>query len=254
LVIVATTSDGRKPNSKLRDATSKVMMITLRSPLLSALLPMAAYVLTPSRNNVLTLVEAFPTGAGGCQTGAAAVNGLHLQNGPGESTLEGLGIQISVDGDVLSPGAPVTVAAGADHTVTVTATGTPFKGFLLALSASTGETDLSTALTPVDNTTEQPAGVCDAPVVGVTHTSNADKTTASATLSLDGSADLNLDVTVVLQNSGGVSSYGYERFAITVAPAQATYVHTQERVAFSLMEKQLRCKLLPAPALTACFP
>jgi hypothetical protein len=201
------------------------MMITLRSrPLLSALLPMAAYVLTPIRNNVLTLVEAWPLAAGGCQTGAAAVSGLHTQNGPGEATMEGLGIQISVDGELLSPGAPVTVAAGADHTVTVTATGTPFKGFLLALSASTGETDLSTALTPVDNTTEQPAGVCTLPVVGVTHTSNATKTAVSATLSLDGSADLNLDVTIVMQNSGGVSSYGYDRFAIAVAPAQATYV------------------------------
>jgi hypothetical protein len=172
-------------------------------------------------------VQAFPSAAGGCQTGAAAVSGLHLQNGPGESTLDALGIEISVDGEVLTPvslGGSFAIASGVDHTVEVTATVEPFRGFLLALSSTTDATDLSTALTPVDTAIEQPAGVCIAPVVGVTHTSAADKTSASATLRLDQGDDLNLDVTVVMLNSGGVSLYAYERYSILVTPAQTTYV------------------------------
>ena len=59
----------------------------------------------------------------------------------------------------------------------------------------------------------------------MTHTSNSDKTTASALLNLAEDADLVLDVTVVIQNSNGVSQYGYAGYQLTNGAAAAvTYV------------------------------
>jgi hypothetical protein len=175
---------------------------------------------------VLVPVAGYPTGAGGCVSGAPSVGSPHLPSSTGDLTLTGNGIEVSVDGTVLDPSTPFAITAGSEHVITVSATGaTPFRGFLVALSTSTG-LDLSAALLPQDTTLGQVAGACTPPLFGVTHTSNVDKTTASALLNLADDADLTLDVTVVIQNVfNGVSQYGYAGYQLTNrAAAAVTYV------------------------------
>jgi len=56
------------------------------------------------------------------------------------------------------------------------------------------------------------ASVCSAPAVGVTHTSRADKTAASATFTTDGPGTYDVEVTVV----ENFLTHFYEKFSITV--------------------------------------
>jgi hypothetical protein len=167
----------------------------------------------------------FPSGAGGCVTGEPSVSGPHVPSASGDLTLSGNGIEVSVDGTVLDPDTPLSISAGEEHVITITATGaTPFRGYLMALSTSAG-TDLSAALAPEDDAAGQAASVCAAPLFGITHTSNADKTEVSSVFSLDEETELILDVTVVIVNSGGVSEYGYGGYRLSNGAAAAeTYV------------------------------
>jgi hypothetical protein len=162
-------------------------------------------------------VVGFPSGAGGCVTGEPSVSGPHVPSTTGDLTLAGNDIEVSVDGTVLDPSTPLAIAAGEEHVITISATGaTPFRGYLLALSTASG-LDLSAALVPQNDTIGQTATACTAPLFGVTHTSNSDKTQVSAFFSLDGEAELVLDVTVVILNSGGVSQYGYAGYQLSNA-------------------------------------
>jgi hypothetical protein len=193
--------------------------------------PMRAIVLLLLASSLLVVpVAGFPSGAGGCVTGDASVSGLHIPSTTGDITLSGNGIEVSVDGTVLVPGTPLSITAGEEHEITVSATGTtPFRGFLIALSTAT-ELDLSAALSPQDTAIAQIAGACSAPLFGVTHTSRDDKTTATALLNLAEDAELVLDVTAVILNSGGVSQYGYGGFQLSngAGGAAATYVSEVE--------------------------
>jgi hypothetical protein len=211
-------------------SSSLIMSTSFTPPPAAPMRALLLLLLILTSSFLLLPVAAYPTGAGGCVSGAPSVGSPHLPSSTGDLTLTGNGIEVSVDGTVLDPSTPFAITAGSEHVITVSATGaTPFRGFLVALSTSTG-LDLSTALLPQDTTLAQVAGACTAPLFGVTHTSNADKTTASALLNLADDADLTLDVTVVIQNVfNGVSQYGYAGYQLTNSAAAAvTYVWRME--------------------------
>ncbi|GKY90714.1 hypothetical protein MPSEU_000044800 [Mayamaea pseudoterrestris] len=156
---------------------------------------------------------AFPTGAGGCSGGGAAVQGEHLDGSKDltSGSLEEAGFQVLLDGTQLSESDDFVIEVGKDAVLTLVATGgTPFKGVLMRVEASDVDVQDTAALTPSDNV--QNAGVCAAPVGGVTHFNNDEKTSASATLRFDTATDVTLDVTVVVANDDSESIFYYQGF------------------------------------------
>jgi hypothetical protein len=162
--------------------------------------------------------DAFPTGAGACTAGNTAVEGSHLIN-PTTGSLADGGFTISLGGTPLLDGAAGSFSINTD--IELILSGGTFKGFLFRL----GETgvDTNSAFT-VTGPLIQIAPVCTE-VGGVTHTSNSDKTTISATLNMAAvAADMPLDVTVVVQNGGGGSEYYYSQFLLSSEGAVAAPV------------------------------
>jgi hypothetical protein len=93
--------------------------------------------------------NAFPTGAGHCPGGRAAVEGLHIDPRASVTTgtLEEGGIQISINGQILQPGAEFVFESGVEQGWTLsTVTRSEFKGFLLRLSGGENEVDTTVAL------------------------------------------------------------------------------------------------------------
>jgi hypothetical protein len=161
--------------------------------------------------------SAFPSGAGGCSGGRAAVGGNHLQSGFQTGSLGDGGFTVLLDGNTLNPGDLVSFTAGEDHALTVSGR---FLGILVRLQADNG-VDTSAALSETSNLL-QDASVCAAPVVGISHNSRAGKNGAEVILRLDEPSNVALDITIVLGNESGESIFYYSGFALaSVAPPGA---------------------------------
>jgi hypothetical protein len=161
--------------------------------------------------------SAFPSGAGGCGGGSAAVRGSHLQSGFETGSLGDGGFQVILDGDTLSPGDQVSFTVGEDHVLTVSGS---FLGILVRLAAADG-VDTSAALSE-DSNLLQDASACSAPVVGITHNSRVGKNGAEVILRLDEPSLVTLDITVVLGNGGGESIFYYSGFALAAVDASTS--------------------------------
>jgi len=133
--------------------------------------------------------QAFPGGAGGCGTGdSAAAAGPHGA-ASGDMSSGGYSVDLSTDGN--------------DITVELTAA-SAFRGFLFRME--------DVQVSDFEGAIAQEASVCSAPVVGVTHTSRADKTSTSATFTAPGPGTFDLEVTVV----ESFPTHFYERFSVTI--------------------------------------
>jgi hypothetical protein len=153
--------------------------------------------------------SAYPSGAGGCSGGQAAVQGSHLQSGYETGPLGNGGFAVILDGNTLDPAVGVSFTAGEDHTLTVTGS---YTGILVRLQADSG-VDTSAALSETSSFL-QDASVCNAPVVGISHNSRASKSGAEIILRLDEPSDVTLDITVVLENDSGGSIFYYSGFGL----------------------------------------
>lgn len=81
----------------------------------------------------LSLVDAFPSGAGGCQGGMAAVGGNHLDDFDGDrlvgtGPLSEPGLVATIGGFVLDPNVATDLPISEDLTIAVEAMQIPFKG------------------------------------------------------------------------------------------------------------------------------
>lgn len=147
---------------------------------------------------------AFPTGAGGCGgPDVAAVGGQHLDNSLGRpvisTDLQQAAVTVSVGNIVLDPGAVNDLPLGQDLLIGVEAQGLPYLGVLARLQLPDG-VNTDGALIPEANT--QLADACTAPVVGITHTDNMEKSLATGMLRFDEPFEGgNLSVTIVFVNS-----------------------------------------------------
>lgn len=163
---------------------------------------LAALVAESCFHDRLSLVDAYPSGAGGCMGGAAAVEGYHLDTADGRPVVGGTladgAIRVTV-GDVLLDANTVNeIPAGQDLLVGVEADDLSFLGVLVRLQAPDG-VDTTGALIPGANV--GPANACASPVVGFTHTDSEEKMMATGTLRLDEESDgITLDVTIVFLN------------------------------------------------------
>ena len=162
---------------------------------------------------------AYSTGAGSCDPGSGAPQGLHLSRATViTGLLEKGGFTVSLDGKPLVAGVVSTFPIQTDTSLTISGIKS-FRGFLMRLGETGVQTDI--ALANVD-TNSQISTMCTAVqgVGGVTHTSSSVKTTVTANLSLGAAASgMPLDVTVVVQNSGTISEYYSTRFLLTAAAA-----------------------------------
>lgn len=172
-------------------------------------------------------VSAYSNGAGGCIGGQAAVGGYHLDNSNNRPVINGtldLGmVYVSVKTYRLASGlsSPYSLSTQTDYTLTVTSDNTrgSMKGILMRLQGQDANNviiDLTGAIQPVDNAILKEASVCQAPIVGVTHTDSAVKTTVSAMLHFDNPGTIILDVTIVGLNDATASVFGYSNYAFQV--------------------------------------
>jgi len=175
-------------------------------------------------------VKALPTGASSCNVGSAAVGGPHLSRA---ETTTGLvsqeeGYRLTIDDQILTPNStfpiafdPTTDAAGGAQTITrtlvfstVVPVASTFKGFSFILSAGT-----AAELEVTDDETQKVNSLCAGNAMGITHTNPQEKSKVELTLNIQATAataDIPLDVTIVVENSGTVSEYYYSRYLISI--------------------------------------
>ena len=195
-------------------------MMMIRTAVLSMLLGTSSFV----------DVGAAPSGAGACPGGQAAVGGPHLSQGlVSTGALSVGGLSLDVDGVVVAEGGTITMTEGVPTTFTVmggpatalASTSPPpgnFRGFLIRAEANSAMSEWTVALTD-PNVSEAAACASTANLVGITHNSRVDKTSATGQLTLDGAeagTTGTIDVTVVIENGGGISTYYYSGYTLEV--------------------------------------
>ena len=163
---------------------------------------------------LISSVQAFPDGAGGCAGGQAAVMGRHLETTNGrivsQETLNGANVQFRINGVVMEPNTTVDFEIGQDYTVEVETFEFPLRGALFRVQAPEGF-DTAGALIPGENMKD--ADVCLAPIVGTTHFNRELKTMMISTVRFDEPANgVIFDITGVFVNSPDGSVYVYDRY------------------------------------------
>ena len=176
---------------------------------------------------VIKVVNGFPTGAGDCPGGIAAVGGSHLgltdDRPVSNSTLETGGVTVQIGDIILVPNTPLDIATFEDHTINIVSAEFPLRGILIRVEANGVVNDTSAMLTP--GVATQEAMACVAPIVGTTHIDASDKSEITSTLRLDESLDgVTLDITGVFVNGVDGSVYIYSRYIVnfvSVAPTMS---------------------------------
>jgi hypothetical protein len=166
-------------------------------------------------------VTAFPNGAGSCPPDKAAVGGIHLEaSSVTTGSLRDNRLIIEINGRELSTNSTLTLKSGVDHNwILVSNSGAGFRGFLIRLDARTRGVDTTVALSSANGNVQEAFTACIEVegVGGLTHTDNALKTSVVGTLRLDEEAsDLQLDVTVVMENRNGNSVYYYSAYQLNI--------------------------------------
>ena len=166
------------------------------------------------------VVDAFSTGAGGCNGGMAAAEEFHLDESNGREVRGGALIDgeivVSIGGQILTVTNAIDVPIGEDLLLSVNAEDIEYKGVLVRLEAPSG-VDTGGALLPGANT--QVAQVCSDPIIGITHTDSATKSMSTGTIRFDEEVlNIALDITVVFENSV-VSAFVYDRLLVNFRAA-----------------------------------
>lgn len=194
---------------------------------------------------LLSQATAASTGASACPAGEAAPGGPHLAAIPWFfGTLTKGEYIVHVGGKPVTYGKPMEVPL--DFDITVTAQGTEFKGILIRVGGTTGDQVTSTDLTA-------PAEACG-DVGSVTHSDASPKTAGMAFVSLDESATLEVDISVVAANSAGFSAFYYSRFTLNavagliIAPQEKGGGAEEEETADVLSTDRQATTSVEAPA------
>lgn len=185
--------------------------------------------------SVTFTVDAYPTRAGHCESGAEigeASGGVHGRIGSG---ILGEGnFTISVNGTVLDGDEVLELVAGENYTVIVDGSA-PFRGVLLRISGINGE-EMQDSLQVIDNTTQlllstgEKSGfesACAEDVAGLCHNSRADKNNITTELMVQEDSDVLVEVTIVTNNDGGGSNdWYYESYQLNVRSTNGTTNNT----------------------------
>ena len=198
--------------------------------------------------NLSSTTDAFPTGAGQCTVGAAAVGSGHTDTTNNKKVVTGPassehGYQLSINDQVLTPNTPLDLlittpqeeAQANGHTLVLAALlpTSHFKGFSIILSSSGQSNPLEASLGIVDASTQKLNNLCrgggapttnNTAATGVTHTSAIVKDRVELTLTLPPVEDEEwlLDITIVVQNQNGISEYYYSQYYLVNTVATST--------------------------------
>ncbi|GKY99602.1 hypothetical protein MPSEU_000914500 [Mayamaea pseudoterrestris] len=184
------------------------------------------YAITAFRLN-----SSSPTGASGCDGNGPAVGGPHLDNDPTTGSLEGFGLKVSLESDVLQTSGALTIPANRDHLLylyTEQVDGSnEFRGFLFRLANTNGESTLGYLTIPESILDEaQVADTCtDLNITGITHVNNDLKSNIAINLNIPEKTNgLLLDVTAVIMNrlvnNTWTSEYYSSQYQINVGGAE----------------------------------
>jgi len=168
--------------------------------------------------------HAYPSGAGDCPQGRAAVNGAHLGGTTG--TLESAGFHVLLDGTVLNGGTSANVATNKSHTISIVGSSL-FTGFLIRIGGSISTTHAFTVPSNQSAIVRLASDTCGSTynVGGITQTDGSDKQQISATLQMNSLASsLPVDVTVVID----INSYYYTGYTINSVSVGSTSDHSVE--------------------------
>jgi hypothetical protein len=185
-----------------------------------------ASLLATTTNNV----QAYPTGAGSCLGGQAAVGGAHLDaDTVNTGSLEDGGLQVMINGSPITDMTTVNATETVD--IELVSSDKGFKGFLIRLGAGEeegedqgvarqAEVDFTSVLMADDedeSVQEESTHCPDENAGGLTHTSNDVKTTVSGMFEIPQpvAGGVMMDVTVVMEN-GEVSEYYHTSYMLTV--------------------------------------
>lgn len=164
-------------------------------------------------------VQAGPSGASACLGSVASPGGPHSSYAPVDIR-QLTDMTFSINGQVLCPQQEEVPCANelmVGETYTWELTGATFRGVLVRLEALTDGIDTLDALLTEDPMLQE-AAACESPVVGITHLSRDDKTSAQGTLQIDQAGLIQFDVNVVFTNTVEEgSSYAYDTFVVNFA-------------------------------------
>jgi hypothetical protein len=175
---------------------------------------------------VIERAVAFGSGSGGCQTGMAAVGGLHLDDSNGRTVTSGVlrdyGVNVSMNDALLDPlYAETRLEINATYTIKVTAPEGKMEGCLIRFEAQTSK-DIF-IFEPVENVVEATACADFPNAIGLTHFNDEYKTVCSADIVITETEPILIEVTIVLSNDrDGPSVFAYNSFStetfVTVNP------------------------------------
>jgi hypothetical protein len=168
---------------------------------------------------LFTSTQAFSTGAGGCAGGGAAVRGFHLTDTKTIVTgsLADGGVGLYLEGVLLDPTTVANLPANNLKILSLNGT-SDYRGLLVRASSAI---DVSNALVETSDDLQE-AGVCDAPVTGITHNnSNLKNNQAMSIFLVEG--NLTLDVTVVFANNATDSIYYYSSYMLNAVAATEAF-------------------------------
>jgi Reeler domain len=163
--------------------------------------------------HTLSFADAYPSGAGQCIGGMAAVGGTHLTATAVTGPLSIGSLVVSINNQVIDESeiANFNVEMGNDYTILIQAPDGSFRGALIRASSPDGA---EFTLDPGDNAADA-AACTDDGVLGVTHTNNDFKSELGATLFIATAGTVTLDVTVVqAHNANDGSIYLYTPFTL----------------------------------------
>jgi hypothetical protein len=156
---------------------------------------------------LLACVHAFPNYAGSCKSPSPLVGSSHLKSGTA-GALSAAGLQLKINGSVVSPGTAFTFAKGKNLVISLSSTnGKPFRGFLMRIGK--GTTDTTGFLKVGSDSSVQVASQCTSSKIGgISQKSASSKTQAKGVLRVNSViSGLKLEVTVVVQNGDSGSTW-----------------------------------------------
>ena len=182
--------------------------------------------------SLLQAAYSYPTGAGSCVGGQAAVDGNHRNStSVRQDNLAGQGVMVMIDDARFDP--DMVFEINKDYAIVVDAG--PFgnsRGVLIRVESGNPETEMF--LDPVENTVS--AALCDGQpgVQGLTHFNNTLKKIHSGTFRVTNPDTVQLDVTVVSRNDAMISLFQYDGFELTFQDANATVTEPPAPIVCSL--------------------
>jgi hypothetical protein len=162
-------------------------------------------------------VAAYPSGSGGCARGRAAPGLPHrLFKDITRGSLSDGGFNVTIDGQ--TPVGNKVTTNNLNFDVEVTADGF-FRGILIRVSNTSPDEVIPVSPLGVAKACNGFLGIGG--VGSATHTNSEPKTSGTATLDLSDYCNHKIDISVVVQNSGGVSIFYYTGFTVNVENSNA---------------------------------